>query len=286
MEYRTITCDVAEGIATIALNRPDHRNGFTVTMADELAAALTAVDTDDDVRVVVLTGNGDHFCVGMDMTGGSIPEDDPSVPGWVEPATRVARPMYQLTKPVIAAVHGAAVGVGATMLLPADFRLAAEDARFGFVFSRRGLFPEGGSLWFLPRIVGLAKAKEWMVSGRVFDAHEALAAGLVSAVYSPDDLFDRTYELARDIVRSTAPVSVAVIRRALVEVAAAPSPETAFALDGQLVAHASTSSDLAEGVASFIDKRPPRFPGRVSTDLPGFLPWLQASPRGDCYGLS
>ncbi|MBL1078808.1 enoyl-CoA hydratase/isomerase family protein [Nocardia sp. 2] len=277
--YSTITYAVAESIATITLNRPHARNGFTLAMADELGAAITAADLDDEVRVVLLTAAGDYFCVGMDFAEPSI--GDTEDPDWDEPSTRVARPMVNANKPVIVAIQGPAVGVGISMTLAADFRLVSERARFGFVFARRGLFPEGGSTWFLPQLVGLAKAKEWMLTGRVFDADEALAAGLVTSVHPPEDLLPAAYALARDLAVHIAPTSAAVIRRALVAMTAHGSPEAAFALDRRTIPHAAKSSDLAEGISSFLEKRPPRFTGVPRTDLPELEDWLGFErPRG------
>lgn len=271
MEYAEITYTVADRIATLTLNRPEARNGYTIRMADELADALTTANADPDVRVVVLTGAGETFCVGADLSaGGFVP---PDADDWVEPATRVCRPMFGMDKPVIAAVRGAAVGVGSTMLLPADYRLAGRDARFGFVFSRRGIFPEGGSTWFLPRLVGLGRALDWMISGRLIPADEALAAGLVHAVHEPDDVLDKAYELAHDLVTKTAAVSTAVIRQALYRMSAYDSPEPAFQLDSRLISGIGTSPDAIEGVMSFFEKRSPKFPGAVPDQLPDFLPW-------------
>ena len=273
MAYQAITYTVEEGIATITLNRPDARNGYTHRMADDLAVAYGTAGADDAVKVVVLTGAGSHFCVGMDMSSAD-GADDHTSPDWVEPATRACKPMWQLTKPIIAAVQGAAVGVGSTMLLPADIRIAASSARFGFVFGRRGMFPEGGSMWFLPRIVGLGRAMEWMITGRLIPATEALSAGLVTAVYEPDELLPKAYELAREIVANVAPVSMAVIRQGLLTMQGEPTPDLAFALDSRLIAHAFSSADAAEGIMAFLQKRVPHFPGAVSTDLPPFLPWI------------
>ncbi|MDF3342207.1 enoyl-CoA hydratase-related protein [Mycolicibacterium septicum] len=273
MEYTTITYSAADQIATITLNRPEARNGFTLTMADELNAALRAADRDDLVRVVILRAVGKHFCVGMDMAGGDPTVGDPDDPNWDEPATRVARPMANLNKPVIAAIQGAAVGVGLSMTLAADFRLASEDARFGFVFARRGLFPEGGSLWFLPQIVGLAKAKEWMITGRIFDVDEAADTGLVTGVYPREELWTAADALARDIASNVAPVSVAVIRRGLTVMAARGNPEAAFAIDRQTISYGFTSPDMAEGVASFLQKRQPAFTGVAREEVSRF-PWL------------
>lgn len=272
MEFTTIIYEAAAPIATITLNRPDARNGFTLTMADELNAALLAAERDDSVRVVILRATGRHFCVGMDMTG------EPSIgdsvdSDWDEPATRVARPIANLNKPVIVAIQGAAVGVGVSMTLPADFRLASEDARFGFVFARRGLFPEGGSLWFLPHLVGLAKAKEWMISGRVFDAHEALAAGLITSIHPGEELWGAADTLAHEIATHVAPVSAAVIRRGLTAMAARGNPEAAFAVDRHAIPRAFGSADMAEGVASFLQRRPPEF-REVARTVVGEFPWL------------
>ncbi|MFE3189406.1 enoyl-CoA hydratase-related protein [Nocardia sp. NPDC059240] len=272
--FSTITYVVEDAIATITLNRPAARNGFTLRMADELGAALTAADLDDGVRVVVFTAAGDYFCVGMDFAEPSL--GDMTDPDWDEPATRVARPMTNLNKPVIVAFQGPAVGVGLSMTLPADFRLASDTARFGFVFARRGLFPEAGSTWFLPQLVGLAKAKEWMLTGRLFDAPEALAAGLLTSTHAPAELLPAAYALARELATHIAPTSAAVIRRSLVAMAAHGSPEQAFALDKKTIPYAASDTpDLIEGIASFLEKRPPRFTGIPRTDLPQLSDWLE-----------
>jgi enoyl-CoA hydratase/carnithine racemase len=277
MEYTQIGYEVSGRIATVLLNRPEARNGYTIRMADEIAHALQTANTDDEVRVIVLTGAGDDFCVGADLSGGGLDvteSDDVSpAPAWTEPATRVTRELYRSDKPVIAAVRGAAVGVGATMILPADYRLAADDSRFGFVFSRRGIYPEGGSTWFLPRLVGMGRALDWMVSGRLIPAREALRSGLVSAVHPAADVLDKAYELARELVQKTAPVSVAVIRQALYRMSALDSPEPAFDLDSRLIASCAHSADAVEGVVSFLERRPPAFKGLTGSDQPDFLPW-------------
>ncbi|MEU0544753.1 enoyl-CoA hydratase-related protein [Nocardia sp. NPDC005978] len=270
--YSTITYEVADAIATITLNRPHARNGFTLTMADELGAALTAADLDDEVRVILLAAAGDYFCVGMDFAEPSL--GDFTDPDWDEPSTRVVRPMVNSNKPVIVAIQGAAVGVGISMTLAADFRLAAEDTRFGFVFARRGLYPEGGSTWFLPQLVGLAKAKEWMLTGRLFDAREALSAGLITSTHASADLLPAAYALARDLAVNVAPTSAALIRRALVTMTAHGDPEAAFALDRKSIPHASASPDLVEGISSFLEKRPPRFTGVARRDVPDLADWL------------
>jgi enoyl-CoA hydratase/carnithine racemase len=275
VNYEQILVGVRDSIATITLNRPDRRNGYTLAMADQLGAAFRAANADPEVRVVVLTASGKDFCVGADLYGGKRfgpgPEDDPST--WMEPATRATRPIFEMDKPVIAAVRGAAVGVGSSLLLPADVRLASTDTRFGFMFARRGIYPEGGSTWFLPRLVGLGRAQEWMITGRLIPAAEALAAGLVTAVHEPDEVLDRAYELARDVVRNCAPVSVAVTRQALLRMSGHDSPYPSFELDAKLIASCANSLDAVEGIASFVERRAPIFPRTVAEDLPDFLPW-------------
>ncbi len=271
--YQEISYEVADAVATIALNRPQRRNGYTVVMADELADALSAADLDDTVRVVILTGHGKDFCVGADLSGGSLAVAEDADP-YHEPAGRVSMRIYAMNKPVIAALRGIAVGAGSTIILPADFRLAATDTRFGFVFTRRGLVPEGASAWFLPRLVGLGRALDWMVSGRVFSADEALAAGLVTRLYEPDEVLPAAQALAAELIATTSPVSVAITRQLLFRMAPLDTPFPTRDLDSRLIADAPANPDAVEGVVSFLQKRPPDFPGRVSKDLPDYLPWL------------
>lgn len=274
--YEEITYEVADAVATIALNRPQRRNGFTVRMSDELADAFERADADDDVRVVILTGHGNDFCVGADLSSGGLATSDDSPDGtpYREPAGRVSMRVFAMNKPVIAALRGAAVGAGSTIILPADYRLAATDTRFGYVFTRRGLVPEGASVWFLPRLVGLGRALDWMIGGRVFDAQEALAAGLVTRLYEPDEVLPAARALAAELVATTSPVSVAVTRQLLFRMSPLDSPFPARDLDSRLIEAAPTNPDTVEGVVSFLQKRPPDFPGRVSKDLPDYLPWL------------
>ena len=278
MSFEHISYAVAERVATITLDRPAARNAFTAQMANELAEAFAGAGRNDDVRVVVLTGSGADFCVGADLSGGTLemPDEDSNAPEWEEPATRVVRPIFHLDKPVIAAMRGAAVGVGSTMVLAADFRLAATNSRFGFVFGRRGIYPEGGSAWFLPRLVGLGRAMDWMISGRLIDADEALAAGLVTAVHDPDDVLPRAYALAAELIERTAPISTAVMRQMLFRLSALDSPEPSFALESKLIASCAGNPDSLEGVRSFLERRAPVFTNRVSADLPDFLPWIDA----------
>ncbi|WP_243866515.1 enoyl-CoA hydratase-related protein [Actinophytocola oryzae] len=264
---------VADQTATVTLNRPEARNGYTVRMSDELAEAFDTADADPAVRVVVLTGEGRDFCVGADLSAGGLDLQDPADPEWNEPAGRCSLRVFAMNKPVIAAVRGAAVGAGSTIILSADFRLASTDARFGFVFSRRGLYPEGASTWFLPRLVGLGRAMDWMVSGRVFDAAEALSAGLVTSLHDPDEVLSEAYALARDLIRNTAPVSTAVIRQMLYRMSPLDSPLPVQRLDSRLIADSMTSPDAAEGIMSFLQRRDPQWTGEVPRDLPHYLPW-------------
>jgi enoyl-CoA hydratase/carnithine racemase len=271
-DYQEITYDVADSVATVALNRPARRNGYTVLMADELANALGTADADPDVRAVILTSHGNDFTVGADLSGGPINAAEGPGP-YREPAGRVSMRIYAMNKPVIAALRGAAVGAGSTIILPADFRLAATNTRFGFVFTRRGLVPEGASAWFLPRLVGLGRALDWMVSGRVFGADEALAAGLVTRLYEPDDVLPAARELAAELAANTSPVAVAITRQLLFRMSPLDSPFPTRDLDSRLIQEATGNPDAIEGVVSFLNKRPPNFPGRVPADLPDHLPW-------------
>ncbi|SDY39864.1 Enoyl-CoA hydratase/carnithine racemase [Amycolatopsis xylanica] len=275
-DYAEITYAVDERVATITLNRPEARNGYTIRMSDELGAAMDRADRDEDVRVVVLTGEGKDFCVGADLSQGGF-DFDPARgpdPEWQEPAGRCAKRVYTMNKPVIAALRGAAVGGGITITLPCDYRLASTDSKFGFVFTRRGIYPEGASAWFLPRLVGMGTALDWMISGRVFTADEALEKGLVHSVHEPDEVLNKAYELAREIIATTSPVSVAVTRQLLYRMASAETPFPVHALDSKLIGGLGTSPDAIEGVMSFLQKRPPEFGMRVDKDLPPYLPWL------------
>ncbi|WP_410616534.1 enoyl-CoA hydratase-related protein [Amycolatopsis sp. lyj-109] len=276
-DYAEITYAVAERIATITLNRPEARNGYTIRMADELGAAMDRADRDEDVRVVVLTGAGKDFCVGADLSRGGFDFDPSTGPdaAWQEPAGRCSKRIFTMNKPVIAALHGAAVGGGLTITLSCDYRLASADSRFGFVFTRRGIYPEGASAWFLPRLVGMGTALDWMISGRVFDATEAREKGLVHDIVETGTVLDEAYKLAKEIVETTAPVSVAVTRQLLYRMASAESPFPVHELDSKLIGGLGANPDAVEGVMSFLQKRPPSFGMRVEKDLPDYLPWLE-----------
>lgn len=283
--FTEISYDVDDRVATITLDRPDRLNAFTATMARELITAYDRADADDTVRAIVLTGRGRGFCAGADLgRGGS--SFDPTDPqraadraGVGTIGGTVTMRMAALRTPVIAAVNGPAVGIGATMTLPADIRLAGASARFGFVFARRGLVPEAASSWFLPRIVGVSRAMEWAATGRVFDAAEALDGRLVSRVLPDDELLGAAYAIAREIADNTSAVSVALTRQLLWGMLGAPSPWDAHRADSAAIAHLGQGRDVAEGVTSFLEKRPPAFPDTVSEDYPGHvLPHWPAPP--------
>lgn len=286
MSYRTITTDISNGVMTLTLDRPDRLNAFTRLMMDEMLAALDTADQDDAVRAIIVTGAGRGFCAGVDLddpnafTAAQVDPaaTDPAV--WADPANRdmggiLALRLFNCLKPVIAAVNGPAVGIGATMQLPMDIRLASDTARFGFVFARRGIVSEAASSWFLPRLVGMSRALEWSYSGRVFGAQEALEGGLVRSVHAPGDLLDAAHAIAREIADNTAPVSVALTRQMMWRMAGADHPMHAHRIDSRAIAARSASADAAEGVASFLEKRPAEFPDRVTTNMPGFFPWWQ-----------
>ena len=280
--FTQIRYDVADGIATITLDRPEKMNAFTNVMMQEMCAALDMVDADDDVRAVIVTGSGDRaFCAGADLTpdsGAQVFASGSKVESLSDERVRdsggrLTLRIFQCQKPVIAAVNGAAVGIGATMLLAMDIRLASETARFGFVFARRGIVPEAASSWFLPKIVGISQALEWCMTGRVFDAQEALAGGLVRSAHAPQDLLAEAQKLAREIADNTSPVAVAMTRAMLWRLSAEAHPMGAHQIDSRAIYRRSRSGDAAEGIASFLEKRPPVYPDKVSTDLPDFFPW-------------
>jgi enoyl-CoA hydratase/carnithine racemase len=285
MPYTEIAYDVADGVGTITLDRPDRLNAFTVRMQRELVGALDEVDADPDVRVVVVTGRGRGFCAGADLGGGDATfahdSDLAAEAGVVKEADGrhrdegglVSLRFFECTKPVIGAINGAAVGVGVTMTLPFDVRLASTTAKFGFVFNRRGLVPEACSSWFLPRVVGISRAMEWCLSGRVFPAEEALAGGLVRSLHEPDELLPAAYELAAEIASTTSAVSASVSRALLWRMLGAPHPMDAHRVDSALIDELGAGADVREGVLSFLQKRPPEFPNRVPDDLPPTYPW-------------
>ena len=278
MGFETLLYDVDGAVATITLNRPERLNAVNTTVIQELLAAFDRADADDAVRAVIVTGAGRAFCAGADLGGGSTtfgpregrserPEEHRDGGGLV--TLRI----FELKKPVIAAINGAAVGFGITLTLAMDVRLASMAARIGFVFARRGVVPEACSTWFLPRLVGVAQAAEWAYTGRVFSADEALAGGLVSRVLPPEQLLSAARELAREIAENTSAVSVALIRQMLWRMLGAEHPRQAHRVDSLGMWHTGRSADAHEGIASFLEKRAPRFTGRPSKDMPPYYPW-------------
>jgi len=275
-------------IATITLDRPDRLNAFTVRMQREMVAALDEIDADDRVRAVIVTGAGRGFCAGADLGGGgdTFNADAQTGDGGAIECGRsemehrdegglLTLRIFECTKPVIAAVNGPAVGIGVTMTLPMDIRLASTQSKFGFVFARRGIVPEAASSWFLPRIVGISRAAEWCYSGRVFGPDEALAGGLVRSVHGPDELLGAAQELAEEIAHNTSAVSVALTRAMLWRMLGESHPMAAHEVDSPGIAYLGKSADAREGVVSFLEKRPPQFTDTVTSDMPPFYPWWE-----------
>ncbi|MFF0501396.1 enoyl-CoA hydratase-related protein [Nocardia aobensis] len=265
-------------IAIVRLHRPDRLNAFTDEMCEHIIAAFDETDADDTIRAVVLTGSGRAFCAGADLAAGGdtfVLGDDPDTGGApADQGGRVTLRIYRSLKPVIAAINGPAAGVGVTMTLPADIRIASDTAKFGFVFTRRGLVPEACSTWFLPRIVGISTALEWTLNGRMVSAKHALDSGLVRELVRAEEVLDRAIELARDLVAGTAPVSVALTRQLMWRMLGADNPEIAHRAESQAIYVRGVSDDVREGVESFLVKRDPQFPDRVSGDLPGMFDFL------------
>ena len=276
MAFEQITTEVSDRVLTITLNRPERLNAWTPTMAEELIEAFDRADADDEVRVVIVTGAGRGFCAGADLAAGGETFDygkrESAGPVPRDNGGRVVLRIFASRKPVIAAINGPAVGVGATMTLPMDIRLAADDASMGFVFVRRGIVPEACSSWFLPRIVGISRAMEWVATGRVFPAQEGLDGGLLRSLHPPGELLQAAREIACEIVENTAPVSVALARRMLWTMLGAEHPMLAHRADSRGMLYRGQSADAAEGITAFLEKRPAQFPEHVSDGLPDILP--------------
>lgn len=281
MSYETLLYEPDGPVLVVTLNRPDKLNAYTGVMGAELEDAFRRADEDDDIRVVIVTGAGRGFCAGADISAGA-GAFDTQAPGSVAFAGSdrprssgggFVEAIFSCRKPSIAAINGAAVGVGATLTLPMDIRIAAEGARFGFVFARRGLVPEAGSAWFLPKLVGLPQALRWCLSGSLIPAEEALAGGLISEVTPPEELLTRAKAIATEIARNTAPVSIALTRQMLWRFSGEPDPFGLLKLDGRLSMELGAGPDVREGVSAFLEKREPKFPGKVSKDLPPQYPW-------------
>ena len=282
MSYSQINLDIAGGVATITLHRPEKMNAFTRVMMDEIIHAIDTTDADDSVRAVIVTGHGDRaFCAGADLTpedGGHVfsdpnPVEDLSDERVRDGGGRLTLRLFDSKKPLIGACNGVAVGVGATMQLPFDVRLASDNARFGFVFARRGITPEAASSWFLPRLVGMQTALEWCMTGRIFDAAEAHERGLVRSVHPQGELLDAAHGIAREMAENTSAVSVAMTRAMLWRLGAAGHPMDAHKIDSRAIYRLSRSEDAKEGIASFLEKRAPAYPDTVSEDMPDFYPW-------------
>jgi enoyl-CoA hydratase/carnithine racemase len=278
MSYEHILCDISDGIATITLNRPDRLNAWTPKMAGEILHALKKIDEDDSAMVSIITGAGRGFCAGMDLSAGGSTFDGSAREGAAEDAdglpstAEIIKTLLDLKKPVIAAVNGPAVGVGVTMILPMDIRIASESARLGLVFVRRGVVPELASPWFLPRIVGVSKAAELLYSGRIIGAQEALECGLVSRVVPDDQLMDTAREIAGEIVQNAAPVPLALTRRMLWQFLGMDDPEKADEINIAYFSWTGSQPDCKEGIESFLEKRPPEWKMKVSEDMPDFFP--------------
>jgi enoyl-CoA hydratase/carnithine racemase len=272
-DYQDIRYDLADGVLTITLNRPDKLNAFTPVMCLELVDAFDRANLDDDVRVILVTGAGRAFCAGADLSGGGATFDYARRGGTTDEPGRdgggmVSLRVYESTKPVIGVINGPAVGVGLTMTLPMDIRIASDTAKFGFVFTRRGIVPEAASSWFLPRVVGPSQAAEWFFSGRIFDAAEALDGGLVRSVHGVDDVMSVAHGLAREIADNTSAISVALARRMMWRGLTFDSPYQSHIADSRAMRLTGEGPDAFEGVSSFLEKRAAVFPGKVSTDLP------------------
>ena len=288
MEFECILYEVKDKVLTITLNRPDRLNAYTGQMQSNLIEAFDRAGKDDDIRAIIVTGAGRGFCAGADLGAGGNTfnrevrnnkgetegiKDDPE---WMrDGGGRTTLAIFDCPKPIIAAFNGPAVGVGVTMTLPMDIRIASEEAKFGFVFARRGLVPEAASSWFLPRVVGINKALEWTFSGRVFSPEEAKEGGLIRSIHPADKLLDEANKIAQEIVENTSAVSVAMTRQMLWKLLGADHPMEAHKVDSRAIYELGQGGDAKEGVESFLEKRSPEFPSKVSEDMPEFYPWWE-----------
>ncbi len=275
MSYEQILYEVEDNILTITLNRPERLNAFTGVMMAEMIDALDRADADDDVKAIIFTGAGRGFCAGADLAGGGDTFNAESSGVGLKPdgGGLLTLRIFECLKPVIAACNGPAVGIGATMQCAMDIRLSSTAAKYGFVFAKRGIVPEACSSWFLPRIVGINQALEWTYSGRVFDAAEAHEKGFVRSLHEPEDLLPAARALAKEFADQTSSISVAMIRQMMWKMLGADHPMEAHKIDSRGVYYTGKSADAAEGVKSFLEKRPAEFPGKVSQDMPEFFPW-------------
>jgi enoyl-CoA hydratase/carnithine racemase len=282
MGFEQITYEISDRVLTLTMNRPDKLNAFTPQMREEFIEAFDRADEDDDVRVIIVTGAGRGFCAGADLSSGADTFDREGGTNTIDEhrdsGGLFTLRIFESKKPVIAAINGPAVGIGATMTLPMDIRIASEKAKIGFVFARRGIVPEACSGWFLPRAVGIGQALEWVMTGRVFSAQEALEGGLVSRVLPPDELIPAATELAREIADNTSAVSIALTRQLMWRMLGADHPMEAHKIDSRCVYHMGKSPDSYEGVMSFLEKRPAKFTMKPSDDMPDFYPWWEDRP--------
>jgi enoyl-CoA hydratase/carnithine racemase len=284
--FETLLWEKSGSVLTLTLNRPQSLNAFNAAMRMDICAAMDLADADDEVRAIVFSGNGRAFCAGADLSGGAETFDTAKKPTvdrvGLEPGRdgggQVTLRLFASTKPLIGAINGAAVGIGATMMLPMDIRISSSAARIGFVFSRRGIVPDACASWFLPRIVGISRALEWSMEGRILSAEEALQGGLLREVCKPELLLERAHAIANAISANSAPVSIAVTRQLMWRMLGASHPMMAHQIESDLITQRGASGDAREGVRAFLDKRPAEFPGRVSTDMPAAYPWWEEPP--------
>jgi enoyl-CoA hydratase/carnithine racemase len=281
MDYQQIIYEVEDQVLTLTLNRPDQLNAFTPRMRLELIDAFDRADADDRVRAIIVTGAGRAFCAGMDLATGSGTFDYQSrdaemrVEEHRDGGGQLTLRIFKSIKPVIAAINGPAVGIGITMTLPMDIRIVASNARLGFVFTRRGIVPEACSSWFLPRIAGVSRALEWVLSGRILSADEAVQGGLARSIHAPDQLVPAAGDLAKEIAVNTSPVSVALARQMMWRMLGADHPMEAHKVESRAIYHTGRSSDAKEGIDSFLEKRPANFTDKPSTAMPDFYPWWE-----------
>ena len=279
MTFQALLYDIQNNILTITLNRPEAMNTFNEVMFEEIFIALDMADADDEVKAIIITGAGRAFCAGADLSQGDQTweghEDKLAESKRGDGGGEITRRIYACLKPVIVAFNGPAVGMGMTLTLAADFRLAAKDVKMGFVFSARGIVPEGCSSWFLPRIVGISKALDWCYSGRIFKSEEALDAGLLRSIHEPEDLITEARKVAHQMVDNSSSISVTLTRHMLWKMLGASDPIEAHRIDTAGINATGTSADAREGINAFLEKRAPQFPGKVSKDLPEFFPWWE-----------
>ena len=273
MEYTQIQCETEDHVLTLILNRPEKQNAFTPTMCLEIVDALKHADADDDIRAIIITGAGRNFCAGLDLNQDTQKIDDPYANR--DHAGVITLTLYDMITPVIAAINGAAIGIGITMTLPMDIRLASDNAKLGFPFTRRGLINEGASSWFLPRLVGMGKATEWIITGKTVTAEEALTHGLVNEIVHPDELLHRARSIAADITQNTSAISVALCRQLLWKMQKAEHPMDAHKLESKTLLWSFKQADMREGVNAFFEKRAPHFTMKPGSDMPDFYPWWQ-----------